>query len=126
LKSKFTVLIVAAVVAVVLAACGGATPAAETAAPQTTEAAPESTTEAATTAPTEEATATEAMTEEAPAAGGLTFVIDPSQSTAHFLINEVLLGAPKLVDGVTSKVEGQIVADYATRPLRPSARSRST
>jgi polyisoprenoid-binding protein YceI len=115
LKSKFTIMIVAAVIAGVLAACGSsATPAPATAVPQATEAVPEST-EAATTAPTEEATAAEetAAATEAPAGGGRTFVIDQTQSTAHFLIDEILLGQPKLVDGVTNLVEGQIVADYA-------------
>ena len=71
---------------------------------------------------TEAAAATaEASTQPAQASGARIFVLDPSKTTAHFLVNEVLFGQPKLVDGATGKVEGQVSADYA----HPSAVSVS-
>lgn len=42
-----------------------------------------------------------------------TFEIDPAQSEARFLINEVLNGQPKTVIGVTDQVSGQIAVDPA-------------
>lgn len=105
-------------VAGMLAACAGGeapTAAPATQAPESTAAATQAveTQAPAADAPTAEATATQEATTAAPAVGGKTFVIDQSQSTAHFLINEVLLGQPKQVDGVTNLVEGQITVDYA-------------
>jgi polyisoprenoid-binding protein YceI len=44
--------------------------------------------------------------------GTKSFVIDPGQSEAHFIINEVLGGAPNTVIGKTNKVSGQIFASY--------------
>lgn len=41
------------------------------------------------------------------------FVIDPAQSEARFLINEVLLGAQTEVKGVTSQITGTIDIDLA-------------
>ena len=68
--------------------------------------------EAAATATTEAATDDAgAETEENPSADGgelKTFVIDPDQSEARFLINEVLLGSDKTVIGVTSQITGEV------------------
>ncbi|MDQ3250512.1 MAG: YceI family protein [Chloroflexota bacterium] len=41
------------------------------------------------------------------------FHIDPSQSEARFLIDEVLLGSPKTVVGVTSDMSGTVTVDLA-------------
>ena len=43
----------------------------------------------------------------------LTFVIDPSQSTARFELDEVLNGSPKHVVGTTDQVAGQVRVDDA-------------
>ncbi|HEU4894289.1 MAG TPA: YceI family protein [Acidimicrobiia bacterium] len=45
--------------------------------------------------------------------GSLTFVIDPSQSTARFELDEVLNGSPKHVIGTTDQVAGQVRVDTA-------------
>ncbi|MEM7538199.1 MAG: YceI family protein [Chloroflexota bacterium] len=42
-----------------------------------------------------------------------TYVIDQGQSQARFYIDEVLLGADKRVEGVTSMVEGSVTIDMA-------------
>ena len=48
------------------------------------------------------------------AAGPRLFEIDPAQSEARFLIDEVLEGSPKTVIGVTDQVSGQISVDTNT------------
>ena len=45
------------------------------------------------------------------AAAGRTFAIDPTESQARFVIDEVLRGAPKTVVGATDQVAGQLVVD---------------
>jgi polyisoprenoid-binding protein YceI len=111
--------------ALTLAACGSSeavsealptdTPApvvteAPTAAPEPTEAAPEAT-------PTAEAAAgssTDAISETTEAASAeetgelRTFPIDPEQSEARFIVNEVLFGNPNEVVGRTTEVSGEI------------------
>lgn len=78
-------------VAVAVAACSGAQP----------------------TAAGGPATAPPIATEVASAAPGTrTFTLDPSQSEAHFIIQEVLNGAPNTVVGKTNAVSGQIFASY--------------
>ncbi len=44
-------------------------------------------------------------------AGARTFLIDPGQSEARFIINEVLEGSPKTVVGITNQVRGQLIID---------------
>ena len=53
----------------------------------------------------------------APTAGPLTFTIDQSASEARFVINEVLVGIPTEVTGVTSLISGTVTVD----PADPSA-----
>ncbi|MCB0134110.1 MAG: YceI family protein [Caldilineaceae bacterium] len=111
--------VLVAILFVMLAACGGgesptATP---TAVPPTVTPAPPTATPAAAAdegAQQAEAAAPEAA---APVAEPRTFVIDPAQSEARFIINEVLLGAPTEVTGVTNQVEGTIEID----PVAPGA-----
>jgi polyisoprenoid-binding protein YceI len=45
--------------------------------------------------------------------GALTFTIDPSASEARFFVNEVLLGVPTEVKGVTSLISGTVTVDPA-------------
>ncbi len=45
-------------------------------------------------------------------AGTRTFVIDPSESEARFIINEVLNGSPNTVVGKTNLVQGSIFVSY--------------
>lgn len=107
-----------AILLVMLAACGGgesptatSTAVPPTAQPPTATPAPPTATPAAATdegAQQAEVAAPEAA---APAAEPRTFVIDPAQSEARFIINEVLLGAPTEVTGVTNQVEGTIAID---------------
>jgi polyisoprenoid-binding protein YceI len=119
-------------VTVALIACGGddspaaapaeATVAAPTEAPPTSApteppptptAAPAITETAAVTATaplTESATASEAS---AVAGEPLVFVIDQSQSQARFLIDEVLMGTPTTVEGVTALITGTITVNPA-------------
>lgn len=67
--------------------------------------------EATTAAASDEAqTATEAP---AAGAGATTFTIDQAASEARFLINEVLLGVPTEVKGVTSLISGTVTVDPA-------------
>lgn len=84
---------------------------ATTAAQPTTTTAPEAT--ATSAAP--EATATEAATAAAaaPSTGAVLFQIDQSQSSARFIIDEVLRGQPKTVVGETDQVAGQMEIDAA-------------
>lgn len=110
--------VLVAILLVMLAACGGgesptATPTAvpPTAPPPTATPVPPTATPAAAAdegAQQAEAAAPEAA---APAAEPRTFVIDPAQSEARFIINEVLLGAPTEVTGATNQVEGTIEID---------------
>lgn len=110
--------VLVAILLVMLAACGGgesptATPTAvpPTAPPPTATPVPPTATPAA--AADEGAQQAEAAAPEAadPAAEPRTFVIDPAQSEARFIINEVLLGAPTEVTGATNQVEGTIEID---------------
>jgi polyisoprenoid-binding protein YceI len=61
-----------------------------------------------------------------------TFVIDPSQSEAHFTVAEKLMGQPKTVMGVTQSVDGSITLDPADltkttlSPIRIDARAFTT
>ena len=103
-----------AVLILMLAACGGgesptATP---TTVPPTATPAPPTATPIppAATAEDAQAAAPEAA---APGSEPRTFVIDPAQSEARFIINEVLLGAPTEVTGATNQVEGTIEIDPA-------------
>lgn len=64
------------------------------------------------TAPTQPA-ADNQPAADAQLSGELLFEIDPAQSEARFLINEVLNGSPKTVIGVTDQVAGQISVDLA-------------
>ena len=110
LKSKLVGFVLVAVVSGAVAACsGGSSPAQPTAAPESTEVIQ------AATQPAPQDTAQpagQAGTAKTAAPGDHTFVIDPSQSAAHFFINEVLAGSPNRVDGKTDKVDGQIFASY--------------
>jgi polyisoprenoid-binding protein YceI len=63
-------------------------------------------------APTEAAPAQEATSEVVPAAGERQlFQIDPAQSEARFIVDEVLFGNPNTVTGRTNEVSGQIEID---------------
>ncbi len=42
-----------------------------------------------------------------------TFAIDPEQSQARFYVDEVLVGVPTTVEGVTNLVSGEIMVDVA-------------
>lgn len=86
--------------------------AAPTAAPTTAAAEP---TAPAATAPTETPAPAEAATPAPPAATGAPtiFTIDPDQSTARFLLDEVLRGADFQVVGVTSNLGGQLAFNPA-------------
>lgn len=130
-KSLPMVVSVLFLLALVAAACNSAAPAAPVveSAPAVAQATPTTAPEAPaasepvteTQATTEtEVTETQATTETQttaaePAAVAATrlFVIDQSQSKASFTLDELLMGAPKTVVGVTSKVEGTITVDMA-------------
>ncbi|MBI3958157.1 MAG: YceI family protein, partial [Chloroflexi bacterium] len=67
-------------------------------------------------APAVEATAapeTEVPAAAAPQASGdaITFVVDPAQSEARFVINEELMGSPKTVVGANSGVSGEVTVN---------------
>lgn len=67
-----------------------------------------------TEAPITEATEVPAV--EAPAApegasGAITFAIDPAQSEARFVIDELLMGSPKTVVGVNNTVSGEVTVN---------------
>ncbi len=62
----------------------------------------------ATTAPEAEAPAAAAPEASSDA---ITFVVDPTQSEARFVIDEVLLGSPKSVVGVNHGVSGQVTVN---------------
>ena len=96
-----------AVLLLMVAACGGETPAATptVASPTATPVPPTATSAAATDEGVQQPESG------APAAEPRTFVIDPAQSEARFIINEVLLGAPTEVTGATNQVEGTIEID---------------
>lgn len=113
-------------ISLTLAACfGGGDNEAPTAMPPATpvvvatEAPPATATVAASaeSAPAEtaaEVEATEAAPEAAPdqpASEPMTFQIDPEQSEARFIVDEVLFGDPNTVTGVTNEVSGQLVID---------------
>ena len=109
MNQRITHIALLVMLALLLAACGGSeapTPT-PTVAPPTATAIPPT----ATPAPVvEEASAAEA----AAPADVRTFVIDAAQSEARFLVNEVLLGAPTEVKGVTSQLTGTIAIDLNT------------
>jgi polyisoprenoid-binding protein YceI len=69
---------------------------------------------AATAAP-----AAEAPQQEAAAASGdvRTYAIDPAQSQARFMIDEVLMGSPKTVVGSTELVAGAVMVDMGNHSL---------
>lgn len=96
-----------------LAACGRADPMVEVSQPTSPTAEPA---ELATTElPTEsEASATPETTETdlEPTSPAATFTIQPSESEARFIINEVLLGRDKTVVGTTNDVSGTITPDF--------------
>ncbi len=73
---------------------------------------------------TEAASESASTTEQAAsvASNPRTFVIDPAQSEARFLIDEVLRGNPVTVVGVTSQVSGELTID----PADPASASVST
>lgn len=99
-----------AIIVLLLTACGGGdapTPT-PTAVPPTATPAPPT----ATPAPAEQASSGgEAGTPVSASADVRNFVIDPAQSEVRFIINEVLLGAPTEVKGVTSQLTGTIQID---------------
>lgn len=97
-----------AVLLLMLAACGGSE--SPTALPPTATSAPPTATPAAADEGVQQAEAA-APEPAAPAGGPRTFVIDPAQSEARFIVNEVLLGAPTEVTGATNQVEGTIEID---------------
>lgn len=114
-----------------LAACGAATPSA---------APPAAVAEATVTQPAAEPQT--ALAEEAAAPADevdpaaeeriLTFVIDPAQSQARFTLDELLMGNPKTVVGVTSGVAGQVTVNLNDHslteigPIQIDARSLET
>ncbi|WP_169238680.1 YceI family protein [Candidatus Roseilinea sp. NK_OTU-006] len=63
-------------------------------------------------APTEAPAPAEAPTAEAPAAQVVEYQISESGSEASFALNELLMGAPTVVVGVTPKVAGSITVDW--------------
>ena len=67
----------------------------------------------AATEPADVPTGTAQLAAPVTGTGPRTFQIDPAQSEARFLINEVLNGQPKTVIGVTNQVSGQIAVDPA-------------
>lgn len=102
MKNTFFAVVLVSIIAGAVAACSpGAAPAPAQPPAQTTAAAPGQPTVAAP-----------APTAVAASASQKTFVIDPAQSEAHFIINEVLGGSPNTVVGKTNKVEGRILASY--------------
>jgi polyisoprenoid-binding protein YceI len=54
--------------------------------------------------------------------GGSTYQIQPTDSTARFIINEVLRGSPKTVVGSTNQVAGEIAFD----PAQPTSAQLGT
>src|SRR4051794_17314908 len=67
-----------------------------------------------------------------PAAAPIVFQIDPSQSEARFIVDEVLFGSPNTVTGRTNGVSGQISIDMTdptkttVGPIQIDARSLET
>lgn len=119
------------IAALTLAACGGSNtddpasaatattaPAAPTAAPTSapvvTEAPAEAEAEDEAAEDEAEATDTSATDSSAASSEAQTFVIDPEQSEARFIIDEVLFGNPNTVTGTTNEVSGEIVIDVTT------------
>jgi polyisoprenoid-binding protein YceI len=111
-----------AILIVGLAACRSSEqPAAETstAAPTVTEAPASSAAATNTPAPAAESQAPADASSQASSdttGGAITFQIVQDASQARFFVDEVLLGQPKTVEGVTSLVTGQITVD----PTDPS------
>lgn len=119
LKVGIVLVILAAVLAAVLTACGGGETPAPTVAPPT-----------ATPVPP---TATPEDVQNASAAADVrTFVLDAAQSEARFFINEVLLGFPTEVKGATNQITGTITIDLNTpantqvSPIQINARELKT
>jgi polyisoprenoid-binding protein YceI len=100
-------------------------PETETSQPAPAAVAPVAATEAAATpaGPAAAAPAADASADTAAAAapsagdGALTFSIDQSASEARFFVNEVLVGIPTEVKGVTSLISGTVTVD----PANPAA-----
>jgi len=110
MKKQF-LLGISVIIAVVLAACSGL--AVETVDEVLPPAEEEAVSEQAVS---EEAVEEEVMVEEETqpeAAAGTVFNILAEESEARFIASEVLNGAPKMVVGVTSNVEGTVTANYA-------------
>jgi len=125
-KKRTLVAVVTMLCLVLLAACGGGTPAASQAADvaaatqaPTVAAEPTAAVEP-TTAPVADssAQATEAPAADAPAAeasgaaGSKTFMIDPSQSEVRFTLTEVLMGQHTIVIGRGNGIEGNVTVDF--------------
>ncbi|MCB0043802.1 MAG: YceI family protein [Caldilineaceae bacterium] len=118
------IVLTAALFLIVACSGGGATtaaptadaPAAEPTAASAEESASDAGTDSAAAAADESADA--APAEEASGAdGALVLAIVPEESQARFYIDEVLMGADKTVEGVTSLVEGELSVD----PANPGA-----
>lgn len=129
LKSKIlSMVVIMMVAAAVLWACGGAN---QGVAPAAQEPAVAPTTAAATTATTT-TVATTTTQPVGPSAAARVFKIDPSKSEARFTLNEVLMGSPKTVVGITSLITGTIAIDLADptkttiSPLQIDARDFQT
>jgi polyisoprenoid-binding protein YceI len=126
-SARLLSLLILTLICLLLAACGGssendtsvneAVAEAVSEAPTNTPAPPEPTVAPTESAP--EATATEASAESSEAApteaasteattDPLLFVIDPEQSEARFIVDEVLFGNPNTVTGRTNGVSGEI------------------
>jgi polyisoprenoid-binding protein YceI len=101
----------------------------DTADEATSESDPEADSEANTEAIAEESAA-EASAEEA--SDPITFLIDPEQSEARFIVDEMLFGSPNTVVGVTNEISGQIEIDLNNPPqstvgvIQVNARSLAT
>jgi len=121
LKIGIVLVILAAVLAAVLTACGGGETPAPTVAPPT-----------ATSVPLTATPAPENVQSTSAAADVRTFVLDAAQSEARFFINEVLLGFPTEVKGATNQITGTITIDLNTpantqvSPIQINARELKT
>ncbi len=67
----------------------------------------------ATESISESAAVTESAAASETSGGAQTFAIDPTQSQARFLIDEVLRGNPVTVEGITSLISGELTVDAA-------------
>lgn len=99
-------LTLALITGLLLAACAAPAPAEAPTAAAPVEEPAQAAAEAPTEAPSDSAA-------EAPAGTAAIFVIDPAQSEARFIIDEILRGQPTTVVGITSQVSGSVTADFA-------------